>query len=244
MTKRNNRLTAGGLVYNHAVLKSSAHLLLMASLSVATCAAPGAPPTQHPSGQPPVQINYLNVCTPPADEQKEIAASLARLPRKPAFATDFEVARGRSSAPDAPVSNWVRLRREFPAASPFSSVQYSFSVDEKGMAETLVFRFRDPVDLVQIALEDQVSSGTAAAVLAADTPVSRIRVERLGKTPRGLARCPEADQTTYQPLFATASEVMAQYRKALNVRTTVAADLARLGVSSAGAGPSKPAIKH
>jgi hypothetical protein len=185
-----------------------------------------------------VRVNILNVCNPLADEQKEMAAGLVRVPRKPVFAADFEVARGRSSAPGSALSSWVRVRREFPAESPFSSVQYAFSVDEKGMVETLVFRLRDAADLVQIALEDKVSSGEPAAVLAADTPASRIRVERLGKTPRGLARCADTDQTAYEPLFATASDLLARYRKALDVRHTVGADLARLGV--AGATAAKP----
>ena len=36
----------------------------------------------------------LNVCSPSADEQKEIAAALARVPKQPLFGADFEVTRG------------------------------------------------------------------------------------------------------------------------------------------------------
>ena len=46
---------------------------------------------------PPVKVNVLNVCTPSTDEQKEIGAALAKIPNKPVFTPDFEVARGRSS---------------------------------------------------------------------------------------------------------------------------------------------------
>jgi hypothetical protein len=168
------------------VLKRAGHLLLFTALAPLTGAAQNAPGTAQtgtqsatqsvPQSAPPVRVNILNVCNPLADEQKEMAAGLVRVPRKPVFAADFEVARGRSSAPGSALSSWVRVRREFPAESPFSSVQYAFSVDEKGMVETLVFRLRDAADLVQIALEDKVSSGEPAAVLAADTPASRIRV--------------------------------------------------------------------
>src|SRR5438445_8043178 len=42
---------------------------------------------------PPVKVNVLNVYTPSADEQKEIAAALSHVPKQPLFSPDFEVAR-------------------------------------------------------------------------------------------------------------------------------------------------------
>jgi hypothetical protein len=59
----------------------------------------------------------------------------------------------------------------------------------------------------------------------ADTPASRIRVERLGKSSVALARCPEADQSAYQRLFAEASQIMARYRKELGLRSEFRSDI-------------------
>jgi hypothetical protein len=187
--------------------------------------------------QPKVRINYLNVCTPSEAEEAEIAAGLARLPVKPSFALDFEVARGRSSGTDVPIegageagpSSWVRIRREFRPDSPFSSVQYSFSLDGKSAVETLVFRLREAKDLLQISLQDTVSAANGLAnVLAADTPPNRIKLERFGRSGLALARCPGAEQARYEPLFRSAAQIMAAYRDALGARRTVPADLARL----------------
>ena len=186
-----------------------------------------------PQAAPPVQVNVVNVCTPTSEEQKDIADTLARIPARPAFAPDFEITRGRTVVPNAPVSNWVRMRREFGADAPFTSAQYAVTVDDKGIVETMVFRAREGSDLVQVSLEDKVTSGTPAAVLAADTPANRIRVERLGKPSRGLARCADADQSAYEPLFAKANEVLQRYRTAMRVASTAGAELARLGVANA-----------
>src|SRR6202790_1615422 len=130
------------------------------TMALATVAAASAE-------QPPVKVNLINVCAPSADEQKELSAALARIPGKPAFSKDYEVSRGHStldqSIPIAGVqplppcavcaADWVRVRREFPDAALFSNVQYSFSVDAKNMVEPLVFRVRDPKDLMQISIE-------------------------------------------------------------------------------------------
>lgn len=212
---------------------------------LALLAWPAWAQTQKPAPQatPPVQVNVINVCTPNSEEQKDMAAVLAKIPARPAFAPDFEITRGRSTAPDAPVSNWVRLRREFGAQAPFTSVQYAITVDVKGIVETLVFRAREGSDLVQVSLEDKITSGTPAAVLASDTPASRLRVERLGKASRGLARCPDADQSAYEPLFAQANEVLQRYRRNLRVSTTAGAELARLGVANALPAPRAAAVK-
>ena len=220
---------------------------------ILTCAAVWAQ-------QPPVKVNVLNVCTPSEEEQKEISSALARVPKQPTFSQDFEVARGRSSLAEAPgllqagqsaqisdepsVANWVRLRRELPVQSPFSTVQYSFSDDGKNMIETLVLHVRDPKDLVQVSIEDGASSVTSAAgMLGTATPASRIKLERFGKSSVVLARCsgadggPTPDQHAYEPLFASASSIMTNYRSLLNARRTVPEELTRV------AGEAKPAGK-
>ena len=188
--------------------------------------------------QPPIRVNVLNVCGPAEAEQKEIAAALARVPRRPTFAADFEIARGRSTPSDAPVSRWVRIRREFRAESPFINAQYSFSVDEKGAVETLVLRLREPKDLMQIAIEDSSPGGSAASLLGATAAAGRIRLERFGKSSVALVRCPQVDQSAYEPLFRAASEIMNGYRSALSVQRTVPADLARVGAAGDGSSAS------
>lgn len=210
---------------------------------VAVCLVVSACAQNPQSQQPGVRVNYLNVCAPTESEQKEIAAALALVPMRPSFDVDFEVARGRSTMPEqspaapnmimnsAPVSKWVRVRHEFTLQSVFSNAQYSFSADEKGMTETLALRVRDTAkasDVLQISLQDTVTAGTPDTVLASDTPVGRVRIERSGKSSLVLARCAGADQSKYEPIFRRASEAMVAYRRAMRVRSTVAGDLARL----------------
>jgi hypothetical protein len=207
--------------------------------------------------QPQVKVNVLNVCTPSPDEQKEISSALSRVPKQPIFSDDFEVARGRSSLSDSAgflqagqsaqlsdepsVAKWVRMRRDLGAQAAFSTVQYSFSNDGKNMVETLVLHVRDPKDLVQLSIEDSASAvTTATAMLSTSTPASRIKLERFGKSSVVLARCsgsdggPSPDQSTYEPLFSSASAIMTNYRTLLNARRTVPDELARI------AAPSKP----
>jgi hypothetical protein len=212
------------------------------------------PPAQNE--KPQVKINYLNVCTPGDSEKQELASALARIPAKPKFTPDFEISRGRSSASEAPielsdanlprgaldknqVSNWVRVRREFPSDSPFISVQYTLSTLGQGAAETLVFRARDPKEILQILLEAKVSSGEGTTLLNTDTPADRIRLERYGKASVALARCPSADQVAYEAIFRDGAAVLARYRTALEVRRIVPADLARLGLPKATANQPK-----
>jgi hypothetical protein len=213
------------------------------------------PPANPPSTQPQVKVNLLNVCTPSAEEQKEIAAALARIPKQPLFGDDFEVSRGRSTLSDMPnflqpgqgarvsgepsVASYVRIRREFSVQALFARVQYSFSNDGQNMVETLVLHVRDPKDLIQVSMEDSASAVTSAAdMLAAGTPASRIRLERFGKSSVALARCPAAeggptiDQSAYEPLFRGASEVLANYRNLLGVKRTVPEELAKVGGSA------------
>ena len=136
-------------------------------------------------------------------------------------------------------ADWVRVRREFPGATLFSNVQYSFSVDATNMVETLVLRVRDPKDLMQVSIEDSASSvASAAAMLSASTPVSRVRLERFGKPSVALARCsgaegnPATDQSAYEPIFRAASSIMERYRDALGARKMVPQELAHLRAGS------------
>ncbi|MGA7167732.1 MAG: hypothetical protein WBX08_01175 [Candidatus Sulfotelmatobacter sp.] len=203
------------------------------------------------STQPQVKVNVLNVCTPSAEEQKEIATALARIPKQPLFGPDFENSHGVSTLTDAPnflqpgqgaqmsgepsVARYVRIRREFAVQALFSSVQYSFSNDGQNMVETLVLHVRDPKDLIQVSMEDSASAiSSVATMVAASTPASRIRLERFGKSSVALARCsgsengPPPDQSAYEPQFSTASEILANYRQLLGVKRTVLAELAQM----------------
>jgi hypothetical protein len=205
-------------------------------------------------------VNVLNVCTPSADDQKEIAAALARIPKHPLFGSDFEISRGLSTLTDAPnflqpdqnavtagepsVAKYVRIRREFSVQALFSNVQYSFSNDGQNMVETLVLRVRDPKELMQVSVEDSASSvASPTDMLASNNPASRIRLERFGKSSVALARCNASeggatpDQSAYEPLFRSASEVLANYRSLLRVRRTVPEELAKVGSAKSGVTP-------
>jgi len=196
-------------------------------------------PTQGEQN-PPVKINYLNVCTPSDSEKDEIAATLARVPNQPKLITDFEIARGQSSLENAESARYVRLRREFPADSKFSTVQYSISNNGKNTTETLVLTGRDVRELRQISIEDSVSSGSAfiEALLTVDTPASRIKVERFGKSSLGLSRCQGADQSKYDSIFSTASSLMASYRKSLSLRSMLSAELKWLAAPRSSSTPA------
>ncbi|HEV2716545.1 MAG TPA: hypothetical protein VGU64_14885, partial [Terriglobales bacterium] len=197
---------------------------------IAVCVALSAYASAQQASQPQVKVNMLNVCSPPADDQREISSALARVPKQPLFAPDFEVDRGRSGMAENPnflqpgssaqvsaaddVANWVRIRREFSVQALFSTVQYSFSADPKNMIETLVFRVRDPKDLMQVSIEDSASAVTTpAAMLGTNTLATRIKLERFGKSSVVLARCyatdqgPAPDQSAYEPLFQSASTI-------------------------------------
>jgi hypothetical protein len=218
-------------------------LLILASLCCPAFA-------QQPA-QPQVKVNVLNVCSPSPEQQKEIASALARVPKEPIFGVDFEVDRGRSVleappgflqsgehaqvATDSATADWVRIRREFAVQALFSSVQYSFSQDAENMNEVLVFRVREPKDLMQLSIEDSASAVTApAAMLATDTPATHIKLERFGKSSVVLARCtatPQGsapDQSAYEPLFRSATSVVARYRRLLGAPEIVPEDLARI----------------
>lgn len=191
-------------------------------------------PDPEKQDQPKVKVNYLNVCAPSAEDQAEIKNALSRVASRPSFAHDFEVSRGRTTMQDASESKFVRLRRDLPAESPLLAAQYSMSTDPTNTIETLVLRMRDPKQFHELSLEDRVSSNAASplAVLGVDTPVSRIRLERFSKNSIVLARCQDADQSAYEPLFRQASDVMAQYRKALGLREAFRTDIAWLNAES------------
>jgi hypothetical protein len=212
-------------------------------------------PANPAAGEPQVKVNVLNVCTPSAEEQKEIAAAMARIPKQPLFGSDFEVSRGRSTLSDIPnflqpghsthvagepsVASYVRMRKEFSVQALFSSVQYSFSNDGQNMVETLVLHVRDPKDLIQVSMEDSASSVASPEVmLTANTPVNRIRLERFGKSSVALARCAATesgvpiDQSAYEPLFRSASETVANYRGLLGARKIVPEELAKVDAGS------------
>ncbi len=227
-------------------------ILAMVSAPPLAAQQPANPPTE-----PQVKVNMLNVCTPSADQQKEIAAALARVPRQPLFGADFEMTRGRSTLTDMPsflkpgqgghvagepsVATYVRIRREFSVQALFSSVQYSFSNDGQNMVETLVLHVRDPKDLIQVSMEDSASSVTSAnAMLTSDTPASRVRLERFGKSSIALDRCsateagPAPAQRAYAPLVRGAAAVLANYRRLLGVSVIVPEELSKIN------GESKP----
>ena len=208
-------------------------------------------PPANPPNQPQVKVNMLNVCSPSAEEQKEIAAALARVPKEPLFGGDFEVTRGRSTLSDIPnflkpgqsthvagepsVASYVRIRREFSVQALFSSVQYSFSNDGQNMVETLVLHVRDPKDLMEVSMEDSATSVTSSeAMLGSNSPAGRVRLERFGKSSIALARClgaeggPVPDQSAYEPLFRSASDVLANYRGLLSVKKIVPEELANI----------------
>ena len=202
--------------------------LLLSLLLASVAGAQQAPPSEIKKDGMQVQIHVMNVCTPSDEEKQGISTALGRIPLHPRFAPDFEVSRGRSTFPDAPISTWARIRREFAPDSPFSNVQYSMSTDEKALIETLVFRLRDPKDVLAVTIEDRMSAVTTpAAALANDTPPTRVKIERFGKNSLGLSRCEQADQAAYAPLFTTAGQILAGYRKLLAVRSTVPGELAR-----------------
>jgi hypothetical protein len=125
-------------------------------------------------------------------------------------------------------------------------VQYSFSNDGVNMIETLVLRVRDPKDLMQVSLEDSASSvTTSATMLTANTPVMRMRLERFGKSSVALARCqdtamgPAPNQSAYEPLFRSASEVLTNYRALLGVKKVVPEELAKISAEPKPTAPPK-----
>ena len=81
-------------------------------------------------------------------------------------------------------------------------------------------------------------------MLGSNTPASRVRLERFGKSSVALARClapeggPAPDQSAYEPLFRSASDVLANYRALLGVKIIVPEELAK--ISGESRAESKP----
>ncbi len=206
---------------------SSKNLVCCLILLFAASAFAQEPAPQKP---PDVRVNILNVCSPSEADQKEIHASLSRVPAA-RFASDFEISRGRSTLDQAPTASWVRVRREFGSGVPFVAAQYSFSLDDKSMIESLVFRSREAKDLLQVQLETTITGALdAKSVLDSDTPVNRIKLELFGKPSVVLSRCPTGDQTVYEPLFRQASQVFANYRAAMGIKRLVPRELTQLPI--------------
>jgi len=233
--------------YNAAVFSKSVFFMVAFVVPPILFGQENKPAPQKPE----VKVHMLNVCTPSPEEQREIASALSQAPRKPSFSEDFEVDRGRSvldqranplsvvNAAAAPteksVADFVRVRRDITGSGTYSTVQYSFSRDSQQMVETLVLRVRDPKELLQISIEDSASSVTSAAtMLGSGTPAARIKLERFGKSSVVLARCsgtadgPAADQSAYEPLFGSASSLLADYRGLLGATTLVPEELSRI----------------
>jgi hypothetical protein len=237
-------------------------LLIAPALSLlATAQQPATQP-----GQPPVKVNVINVCTPSPAEQQELAMALSKIPKQPLFTQDFEVDRGRSILDQKPTflqqgdaaqvtsgsatATWVRIRREFSVQAMFSTVQYSFSQDSKNMDETVVFRVRDPKEFLEVAIEDTASSvTTASAMLSTNTPARRIKLERFGKSSVVLARCQGTDtsappdQSAYEPLFQSATAIVATYRNLLGARHTIPDELNRTNLLGTSKPEAKPITK-
>ncbi|PYV97729.1 MAG: hypothetical protein DMG89_13490 [Acidobacteria bacterium] len=241
--------------------------MLRLRLAILIASAAFAHGQQEQANQPKVKVNVINVCTPAQQEKQEIASALARVPKEPLFRADFEVDRGRTTLEQSPnflepgsglkksggteTADWVRIRREFSLQALFSTVQYSFSVDAKNMVETLVFRVRDPKDLMQVSIEDSASAvTTASAMLGTSTPASRIKLERFGKSSVVLARCsateagPPPDQSAYEPLFQSASAVVTKYRSLLGAKAIVPEELTRLRSAPTAKPKTEPTAKR
>jgi hypothetical protein len=238
-------------VFPHKILTVIA-IIAATFTMVAAASAQQLPATQ----QPKVKVNVLNVCKPSADEQKELSSALAKIPAKPVFGADYEISRGHSvidqstPIPGMPAlppgsvaaADWVRVRHDFPDAALFSNVQYSFSVDSTNMVETLVLRVREPKDVMEVAIEDSASAvASAAAMLSTSTPISRVKLERFGKSSVVLARCAviegsdTTDQSVYEPIFRAASSIMERYRDALGARKMVPQELGHLEAGTSAA---------
>ncbi|HKT24517.1 MAG TPA: hypothetical protein VJR04_07925 [Terriglobales bacterium] len=225
-------------------------MLLIFLLSCAAMAQ-NAPADTKNEQNPPVKVNVLNVCTPSADEQQELKAALARLPKSPAFDADYEISRGIATIEEGKRSKYVRLRREVKGDSPLATVQYSLSADPENTIETLVFRGREVKDLLALSIEDKLSSSVSkpSAVLSADTPASRVRVERAGKSTVALARCEGVDQSKYDAIFSQASSILSNYRRVLRLKSMLASDIAWLSTGSSAThsakiGASGPTSSH
>jgi len=181
-------------------------------------------PLPHPQQ---VKVHVLNPCTPSPQEQKEIAVPLPKVPKRPIFTPDFEVARGRSTLDHDAIRSGgnTRMSREPATAS-------------------------DPTHLAQLSVADNAAAVTgAAAMLGSAIAVTRIRLERLGKRSVVLARCmasesnPPPDKSAYEPLSRDGSSLMDRHRTLLQARQTVPEELANVGSALVKSNP-QPATQR
>lgn len=229
-------------------------LLLAAGLSVAALAQASSPEKSPSAKQSPPQttkaapveeakprfkVSFVNSCRPTQADVAEMRQLLQQFHTEPAFATDFEIARGVTTLTEAEAraagvstdaagqpSLWVRLHRDLPPASPLSGAQYSISLENHSVSEVLVLHLRNTEKAMQIVLSNTVT-GTPEQALHTLTPPDRLRVERYGKPSLILARCP-VDQSAYELLFTLGREVFETYRKTMGVERIVPAELERL----------------
>ena len=236
------------------------NLLIIAAILFSLTLALGQQPPANQ--QPQVRVNYLNVCAPSDEDRHLMASVLERISTNPKFAGDFEVARGRStlgaadlklreaesavqagqgsaSSGEAGASEWVRIRKEFPEGSPYINAQYSFSMNEGQVVETLTLRAREAKDVMQVSIAAASSTENPAQVVRLNTPAQRIRLERFGRSSVVLARCPSSDQLRFEPLFNRASALLAAYRASLGVASVVPAEIARLPKPKTGKGTAR-----
>lgn len=185
-------------------------------------------------------MNVINVCALSEADARAMTTALGSVPQHPAFAADFEIARGITTLPEGQGrSHWVRLRREFASGAAFATAQYSVSTDDKGVVETLVLRPRDTKSIVQLSIEDVVTAAKPEQVLSAETPVTRIRIERPAGSSIVLARCADSDQSAAQPVFSSAASVLMAYRAVFRAGTMVPAELARPDLQPPHPAPAK-----
>ena len=219
--------------------------------------------------KPQIQVNFLNSCRPAEAEAEQMRQLLQLLRKRPAFSSDFEISRGvttmseadshaaaaaiqraageQDAPPASPAtagpgrvsSRWVRMQREFGEKAALINVQYSLTLEKGQAGEVLALHLRDTSLAMQLLISNSVTGG-AAEVLGHDTPPERIRMERFGKPSIMLARCPQSDQTAYEPLFSAAFEILREYRRAMNIAAIVPSELSRLDSVK----KSDPANKH
>jgi hypothetical protein len=233
-----------GLSFTIATVRSWLIFVLMCACGV-TVAGQTAPEPQ--SSQPEVQYNVVNVCSLKADERALLEKTFARIPAKPSFSPEYEIARGRAggdvefplgegaeqkAAKPKVYARWVRIRREFPDGAALLNAQYSLSASDDDSSEVLVLRLRDAQDVMMLSISASAGGMAPAKMVAAGLPAEHIRMERFGKASITLARCPGADQSAYEPLFTSATQLLRNYKTALRVVRLVPGELAGPGFAS------------
>lgn len=198
--------------------------------------------------QPKIQLSFVHSCRPGPDEVRQMQHVLKQVNERPHFSTDFEISRGVATVTPAEAraaglagksamvaSPWVRIRREFPSKARLSDAQYSLSIEGRAVSEVLALHLRDTDEALQILISTS-AVGSASDMVNSDTPPGRVQVERFGKSALVLARCANYDQSSYEPVFRTAGEIMRKFRAAMAVKAVVPAEIARLPHARRAAG--------